>query len=298
MEIKRLIKRAYYAYLRSLFARKEYRFFLRSAVANIDRKVSAQLAVTNIFGTLIRPLSLLPPFGKTIMVLAPHQDDEVIGCGGMMLLQRKAGYPVQTVFVQSGAAEFLQDPQEKQRIIAIREAEAKAAATLGGFEPPIFLRHAEIKVSNIESVAQSIEATIQKIKPDVIFSPFMLDPHADHTLTNVALALALKKSNYKCRIMGYEVWSNCIANVGIGIDEVVEEKKKLIACYKSQLAQTDYVHSTIGINMYHSRTFGEPGVKYVEMFFDLPSKEFIDPMIKVAESLWPEQQKSLRESYA
>ena len=56
---------------------------------------------------------------------------------------------------------------------------------------------------------------------------------------------------------------------------VIEDKKYLLAKYKSQLSSTDYLNSTVGLNMYHSRTLGTGVCKYAEKFFEIPAEEYI-----------------------
>ena len=194
-----------------------------------------------------------------------------------MLLQVKAGRPVHPIFVHSGGVDQV-----------IREAEASEAAEFGGFERPVFLRYDAVTINNVDDIAVTFGDLIDSLKPDAIFCPFILDADPAHGVTNLALAMALKKTGCKCRVYGYEVWSLCIANIGIAIDEVIEKKKELIAKHKSQVLSTDYVNSTIGLNSYHSRTFSEKNSRFVENYFELPSAEFINAMATIAPKLWPD----------
>src|SRR5689334_3255841 len=40
---------------------------------------------------------------KPALIISPHQDDEVLGCGGVIGLKREQGIPVQVVFITDGA---------------------------------------------------------------------------------------------------------------------------------------------------------------------------------------------------
>lgn len=272
MSVRDHLKKAYNAYVRRLNSKNEYRFFLKTTLNTLEQQVSKQLAVTNVFAKSIERISLKPPFGEVMLVISPHQDDEAIGCGGAMLLQVESGKKVYPVFVHDGGSD--QD---------IRESESIQAASYGKFEKPVFLREPEVTRSNAEAVSRSFIGLIKTLNPDVIFTPFLLDPDPVHDATNLALAIALKETNHSCRVFGYEVWSLCIANIGINIDSVIDKKRSLIAKYKSQLESTDYVNSTIGLNSFHSRVFSEINCRYVENFFELPSHEFINSMTSIAE---------------
>ena len=282
------LKKAYYAYLRFLFSKTDYKFFLKASQTTVSRMVAAQIAASGAFGKVLTPISLKAPFGKRVLVLAPHQDDEAIGCGGALLLQKASGYPVKIAFIQSGIPSEITSEDERNWLRSTREKEAINAAKVGGFEDPVFLRLDTLSVATLRTVVDSIAKLIDDVKPDVIFSPFMLDPDNDHTIVNLALAIVIESIGIDCKIFGYEVWSNCIANIGVAIDSVIEGKKEMLKCYESQNSSTDYLHSTIGLNMFHSRVFGEPGSRYVEKFFEINSKEFVEPMKKIACELWPE----------
>ena len=297
MNLRGHAKKVYYVLLRFIYSKSDYRFFLNATQTTVSHLVAAQVAASGVIGKILKPLSIKAPFGKRVLVLAPHQDDEAIGCGGALLLHRQSGHPVHIVFVQSGVSNEVGDAGERNRVMQMRENEAKVAAAVGGFEPPIFLRHHTLSIDEILTVAESIKTLIDRLRPDVIFSPFMLDPDTDHAITNLALALAIKKTNIKCRIFGYEVWSICIANIGVSINKVVEQKKQVLACYESQNSCTDYLHSTIGLNAFHSRTFGDPGSKYVEKFFEISSVEFVEPMKKIGSEMWPNEAVKILEAY-
>jgi len=289
MSIHAYLKRAYSAYIRRLYAKSDFLFFLNTTHKVITRRVSAQVAATNVFRKGIRPIALVPPLDGPILILAPHQDDEAIGCGGTLLLHSKLGGIANVAFVQCGASEDILDPDVRQSIINTREEEARASLNIAQINEPIFLRHHKLDIDTLAETTASFVELIIRLKPNSIFSPFFLDPDRDHAITNLALALALRKTKHKCKVFGYEVWSICIANVAIAIDATLPLKIEMLNCYKSQLQSTDYTHSTVGLNMFHSRVFPEKNAKYVEHFFVLPSAEFIEAVVKVSKELWPDR---------
>ena len=289
MNIRHYLKKVYVTLLQLLNSKNNYRFFLKSSFTAIDSQITAQLATTNVFGKHIERASIKAPFGRNVVVIAPHQDDEAVGCGGALLLHVATGRPVYPIFVQNGVGDPDSISDEKQQeIIEIRENEAREAARIGGFQTPQFLRHARLSLATLEPVVESLVDSLNRTKPDTIFTPFLLDPDNDHTVCNIALALALKQTGIKCQVMGYEIWSLCIANVGVAIDSVIEGKQAIISAYKSQLASTDYLNTTIGLNMFNSRVFSEPDTHYVENYFELPSTEFISIVDNMRQARWPE----------
>ena len=79
-----------------------------------------------------------------------------------------------------------------------------------------------------------------------------------------------------CGYFGYEIWGLCIPNVLVIIDEVIEDKLKMLSCFTFANQAIDYVHTTKGLNMYRSRLLGAGECRYAECFFELPRTEFIE----------------------
>ena len=121
-----------------------------------------------------------PPAAR-VLVLSPHIDDDVIGCGGVLQQHAMAGATVTSVYLQDGGP--------------IREAEAHEAAKLIGISELIFLRwglkpttgprhgtrpgtKAEFEVR--ESTIAGLRAVVERVRPDLVYAPFFLDPHPDH----------------------------------------------------------------------------------------------------------------------
>ena len=73
-----------------------------------------------------------------VVVIAPHPDDEAIGCGGSICLHHSRGDRVTAVFLTSGELGLKHLPADEA--CRIREAEARAAATILGIAAIDFLR--------------------------------------------------------------------------------------------------------------------------------------------------------------
>ena len=72
---------------------------------------------------------------RDCLILAPHPDDETLGCGGLVLLKRKAGMAVHVAVVTDGAATGAAGAargMSRDDIVSLRESETVAACTLLG----------------------------------------------------------------------------------------------------------------------------------------------------------------------
>lgn len=78
--------------------------------------------------------------GHTVLVLAPHPDDESFGCGGSIILHCIHDDPVKIVFLTDGAQGDISQHHEREQYIALREAEAREACRLLGTQDVEFWR--------------------------------------------------------------------------------------------------------------------------------------------------------------
>jgi LmbE family N-acetylglucosaminyl deacetylase len=258
-----------------LYRRTNYKMFLKTTMQDLDERIRHQLCATDMLSSVVRPIPIEAPFGESMLVLAPHHDDEIIGCGGAILLQVRSSRPVHVLFLQDGGDEHAADGMSRAEMIALRENEARSVAAAAGIPEPRFLRWPRLGAPHTEKIAAQIREELERTNAETIFAPFLLDNHPDHRWTNIALSGALKSYPGSLRIYGYEVWGLCVANTALIIDTVMKKKQELLAMYKSQVLGTDYVHCVTGLNMYHSRPFGAGSCRYVENFFEVPAREFV-----------------------
>jgi LmbE family N-acetylglucosaminyl deacetylase len=280
MTLRDYVRHAYRAALPLLYARSNFKLFLKGTLASSDQRVQQLASVTDYFSNLVRAVPIRAPFGKSMLVVAPHQDDETIGCGGALALQIRSGKSAYIVILQDGADEYQEIGMAREDLSALRNEESWRAAALLAVEPPRFLSHADLAASSQEATEQ-LRAIILDRKVDAVFTPFMLDGHRDHRTANYILADALKTIDWNVRVFGYEVWGLCIPNVIVVIDEVMQLKLDMLACFDFANKAVDYVHTTQGLNMYRSRLLGAGECQYAECFFEIPSHEYIQLVERV-----------------
>ncbi|WP_161946360.1 PIG-L deacetylase family protein [Desulfonatronum thiosulfatophilum] len=248
----------------------------------LDRKTQAVFHATNILKRYIKPIQVRPPFGKRCLVVAPHSDDEAIGCGGSVLSHLSKNGDARIIIVQDGSGAEAAIGLSRKELIEIREQESIECAKRLGIEAPRFLRYARVGVDNVSRLAADLEGIIMEYQPDAVFGPFILDHNYEHENVSLALALALERTGLDVEVYSYEVWGLCIPNVAVFIDEFIDAKCELIACFKSQTRCNDYAHAFKGLAMYNSLQFGAIDTKYVERFLALPGNEYVDFVKKVA----------------
>jgi N-acetylglucosamine malate deacetylase 1 len=283
LAIRDYLRTAYRTLLQVAYARSRYRLFLKASFEDLDERTRRIALATDSLSTGVRPIMVEPPFGRSMLVVAPHQDDELVGCGGSLLRQIAAGGAAHVVFVQDGGDEHEADGLKREDLVAIREAEARRVAEGLGIAPPTFLAVARLDHASVASVAASLRREIDRVEADVVFVPFFLDANAEHRLTSTAVAEAVSAGRRATRIFCYEVWSLCVPNVLVAIDPVIARRNELLSLYASQMAGTDYVNWTTGLNMYRSRAVGSGRWRYVEAFLEMPASEYVEVVGRVLE---------------
>ena len=75
-------------------------------------------------------------------------------------------------------------------------------------------------------------------------------------------------------MLAYEVWTPLFPNCVVKIDDVLEIKKRALAEYRSQLAEFDYLHTSVALNAYRSAAFSGQHGLYAEAFCSLGVREY------------------------
>jgi LmbE family N-acetylglucosaminyl deacetylase len=179
-----------------------------------------------------------------ILVIAPHPDDESIGCGGTLRLHATRGDCVRVVFLTSGEQGLPTLPSDEAR--RIREREAENAAAVLGLSGVTFLRRPDGSVG--EHVADIVPLIRQHLACSTIYVPHDGESHPDHRAAAEILRLALSGWT-RCRF--YEVWTPLPSfDVVEDISTVMEDKLKAIRCHASQVADIPYDRAIAGLNQY------------------------------------------------
>jgi len=272
--IQSRLRQFYRSVLPVLYARRHFKLFLKAALGDIDLRMLALASVSDYFSAFVRAIPVQAPFGKSMLVIAPHQDDEVIGCGGAITQQVRSGQAAFVVVLQDGANGFDDLGLTREQLAELRNEESRRAAAVVGCPPPRFFGH-QMLAEDPAQVAEIADLLAER-KVDAVFVPFALDGDPDHRAANYILAAALRKVSWNIRVFGYEVWGMCIPNVVLVIDDAIEAKTAMLRCFQFANSALDYTNSTLGLNMFHSRMLGAGACRYAERFFELPRTEYLD----------------------
>jgi LmbE family N-acetylglucosaminyl deacetylase len=198
--------------------------------------------------------------GENVLVIAPHPDDEVIGCGGTLRRHADAGGSIDILYCTMDTEDRRKESADAARLLGARSRE--------------YLDFPVESLHNRCDLAVRFADIIAHKKPDIVFLPFWFDNHTDHRAVNEALLSAATNRKFGFLVYAYPVWFPLYPNVLSDIGTVWERKKDMIRCYQSQLATRDYIKMSESLGRYWAAVKGH-GLDMVESFFRASVEEYI-----------------------
>lgn len=199
---------------------------------------------------------------KRILILAPHPDDEVFWMWGAILFFKKIW--IQIDFMWFSNSDSVERVNESKKFIS---------ALWYRFDQEFSFPLSWDFITKNTTV-QVLEKVFKHHSYDIVCLPSFLDTHNDHQ----ALFWAVKEfftnqPRQNIRFLQYEVWNTTIPNILIDISEFIDEKKKLMQIYVSQLdIERDYLSRMVSLNHYRGLTYSR---QYCEAFIFSDYESFI-----------------------
>lgn len=205
----------------------------------------------------IEPAKLNFNQDEKCLLLAPHPDDETMGCGGLLSMYSDN---FDVICLTDGRRGGYKQPEDL--IAAIRKAEFEKAVNKIGIANYSILNIEDRKLIDSYNIFQNINPE----KYNYIFIPNYFDQHKDHKAVTLLLKQLLKTKKHKkdLKIAFYEVWSPLtIPNFYLNISDVIEQKEALIDIYQSQTRYVDFKNGIKSLNQYRGMQLN---CKYAEVF--------------------------------
>src|SRR3569623_1796607 len=214
--------------------RGPYRYVVRDWARLSDVNVAAAVLGTDFFREEVEPVELQLERLAKILVLAPHQDDETIGAGGMLLKAAARSAAIDLVYVTDGAIANPPYAASTEAGVGVRMAEARRVAEhldARVFELGVSIVAPRPTIADVERLAERIWQS----RPEVILSPWLLDWPQKHRVVNHLLWLAhLRRPLPDVEIWGYQVHNQLLANAYVDITSVIDATRELLEMFVSQ----------------------------------------------------------------
>lgn len=214
---------------------------------------------------------------KKILIIAPHQDDETIGCGGLIGYALQHGSKVEVVHVFAGST-GIAHLANGTATSSVRAKEAQKTANEAGFvllENLGFLDRTHPSEYQVQSALINV---IRHSQPDIILLPHVNESDIEHAMVSRVgkeatwLASANIETNQTIAsikpvelVLYYSVWTPIHSpRLFLDITKYVDLKRRMLAHYTSQMNATSWDVGSIGSNAFWGTKLQTEG--YVEVF--------------------------------
>lgn len=227
--------------------------------------------------TALKRLRSLQPFPSAdgLVVLAPHVDDEVLGCFGAIRHFRASGRPVMVVYLTDGAAS--PGPLSGPALIAARRAEAHEVCSLMGVSSVFHLDSPDGQLWRHPELASYLAEVLQTYSGAAILVPYVGDYHPDHRATGSLLLSALEgRIPVPAAVVEFQIQTpipmvevNCL----IDITSAVAEKIDLLNRFTSQERSRSFFAALLDYHALLGRGLLAPG-RWIEVYRVQSLEEF------------------------
>jgi LmbE family N-acetylglucosaminyl deacetylase len=207
-----------------------------------------------------------------ILVLSPHQDDDILGCGGTLKLLADAGAQIKVIYMTDGC--LGSNSISPVDLPAIRRAEAVRGLSRINVDDSVFFDAPDLCLRCDSRAIDFVKDQIVSFQPKVIMTPHAGENHPDHYNTCMITAKALALVDVPIEVYAYEVWNNHNPNTLVDITNVIEDKLSAMREHKSQMDMIDYAEKIRGLNIYRSIN-NVASCKYSEAFLRFSRADFV-----------------------
>jgi len=211
-----------------------------------------------------------------ILFIAPHPDDETLGCGGTILKHKDNGDEIFWLIVTN----ISESQGYGSGQVSDRQKEIAAVANVYGFNEVFKL---DFPTTTLDTVSMTdliggISEVISKTKADIIYLPNQSDVHTDHQIVFKAAESCSK--SFRCpfikRILMYETLSETefslgpkdtfSPNVFVDISDHLQTKLKAMRIYKTEVMDSPLPRSIEVIESLAGLRGSRIGKEYAESF--------------------------------
>jgi LmbE family N-acetylglucosaminyl deacetylase len=182
---------------------------------------------------------------KKALVIGAHPDDPESCCGGTMVMLRKAGWDVVSVYMTKGEAGIKGKSHEESSAIRVKEA-TEACKLLD--VRPVFLTQIDGSCIVDADRYKEMRDFIDSEKPDVVFTHWPMDSHADHRVCYTLVFDAWRRLGYCFDLYFFEAMNGIQSQLfyptdWVDITPAAETKRKATFCHVSQQPENWYDES-------------------------------------------------------
>lgn len=211
-----------------------------------------------------------------VLVIAPHPDDETLGCGGTLLRMAREGAEIAWLIVTS----MSEGGGFTKESIALREQEIVKVGALYGFSAVFRLNLLTRQLDRLplQELIGEFSSVFKSFSPNQVFLPHWRDVHTDHRAVFDAAAACSKWFRYNSvkRVIAYETLSETDFALGgqpafqpnlfVNVTDFLDRKLEIMAVYQSEMSEFPFPRSVEAIRALASLRGASSGFKAAEAF--------------------------------
>lgn len=219
---------------------------------------------------------------STILVIAAHPDDEILGVGATIAKHIKNGDEAYALILGEGQTSRKDRREEtSQSVVEELHKDSVNASKVIGYKDIFFEYFPDNRFDQVPllDIVKAIEKYIKQIKPDIIYTHHKGDLNVDHQYTCRAVMTGTRPVNGCCvkEIYCFETVSSTEWNFSYGddaftpdtfvdIENTLDVKLEAMKMYTSELCELPHPRSLGNLEIVASRWGTVVGKKYVEAF--------------------------------
>ena len=211
-----------------------------------------------------------------VLVIAPHPDDETLGCGGTLYRHKHEGDELYWCII----TEISVDTGWSEETVQKRDTEIDAVAEKYGFSGVFNFQMPTTKIDTLplSDLIEKLTEVYKKVGPEIIYMPFAHDVHTDHQLIAKALQSTFKWFRYSHirKVLMYEILSetefNFIEkrkfspNVFVDISDHLNDKIETMNIYAGEMGDFPFPRSEKSLRSLAALRGSQSGYDAAEAF--------------------------------
>lgn len=215
-----------------------------------------------------------------VLVVAPHPDDETLGCGGTLLRHHAEGDEIHWLIMTT----ITEEGGFSKRRIEARKGEINAVATRYGF---LSVHQTDFVTTTLDSIAKNrlvseVSAVVNELRPAIIYLPYRNDVHTDHEVVFDAVVSCTKSFRYGFirKIRSYETLSETEfslrpdnngfkPNLWVDITGYLDKKIEIMRLFEGEMGEHPFPRSERNLRALATLRGATAGVEAAEAFMSL-----------------------------
>lgn len=219
---------------------------------------------------------------ESVLVVAAHPDDEILGCGGTMTRLAREGHEVRIAILAEGmSSRYAHREEADQRQLQHLHARAQQAADLVGAKELVLCKLPDNRLDTVPllDVVKMVEEVVARFRPGTIYTHHPGDLNVDHGVVHRAVLTATRPVNGQCvrEVYAFEVPSSTEwafqsiepsfrPNVFVDIADTLEIKIAALGCYDTETRSFPHPRSAETLRAMAMRWGSVAGLRAVEAF--------------------------------